>query len=243
VFSVTATNAVSYQWQAWNGTAWVNISGTNASTLTLNAVTFSMNTNSYRVIINGLCTSNIISNVATLYVNPLPTISLLASGPLALLPAQSVTITAVVSPGGGSYQWFKDGIAIAGATGASLTGLTVDDIGSYTCRYTDLNGCVSTSSAMVVTGLPSGQFWVYPNPNDGLFHVRFYNQGGEEVTVIVYNALGQLIHRQKTITSPTPYTDIPVDLGGRNAAGTYIVELRDAGGRLVGAKKIIVYDR
>ena len=107
---------------------------------------------------------------------------------------------------------------------------------------TDLNGCVATSAAMVISSKASDNFYVYPNPNDGLFHVRFYNQIGEEVTVNVYDAKGALIYRQKAVTT-IPYTDITVDLGGRNAAGTYLVELRDASGRHVGAKRIIVYDR
>jgi len=183
------------------------------------------------------------SGCTTLYVNQLPTISILASGPLALLPAQSVTLTAVVNPAGGSYQWFKNGVAIAGATGASLNNLTVDDIGSYTCRYTDLNGCVATSAAMIVSGQTSDNLYVYPNPNDGYFHVRFYNLINEEVTVSVYDALGQLIYRRKVITSATPYTDIEVDLGGRKAAGTKVVVLNNDSGRKVGAKKIIVNDR
>ena len=83
-FSVTAGvpagNQLTYQWQAWNGTAWVDIVGATASTLPLPGVTFSMNTNSYRVILTGRC-SVVTSGFATLYVNPLPTISLLASGP------------------------------------------------------------------------------------------------------------------------------------------------------------------
>ena len=91
-FSVTASvpagNPLTYQWQAWNGTAWVDIVGATASTLPLPGVTFSMNTNSYRVKLTGRC-SEVISGFATLYVNPLPTISLLASRPLALLPVES----------------------------------------------------------------------------------------------------------------------------------------------------------
>src|SRR5258705_3560110 len=106
-----------------------------------------MNTNSYRVILTGLC-SAVTSGFATLFVNQLPMVSILASGPLALLPAQTVTLTAVVNPPGGTYQWFKNGVAIAGATGASLVDLTVSDQGAYSVRYTDLNGCVATSANM-----------------------------------------------------------------------------------------------
>ena len=238
VFSVTATNVVSYQWQSWNGTAWVNITGANASTLTLPAVTFSMNTNSYRVVINGLCTFNIISNFATLYVNPLPTVSLLASRPLALLPGQFLDITAVVSPGGGTYQWRRNGVVIA-ATGASLTGLTVDDIGSYTVTYTDLNGCKQTSAAMNVTGEASCKLWVYENPNRGVFQVRFFNSVNEPVTVNIFNSDGKKVYTQ-AVTTGLAYSSINVDISNE-AAGTYIVEVINSKGErgCIGPRKFV----
>lgn len=241
-FSVTASvpagNPLTYQWQIWNGSAWVNITGANASTLTLNSVTLSMNTNSYRVILTGRC-SIVTSGFATLYVNALPTVSILASRSPALLPGQLLTLTAVVSPGGGSYQWFKNGVAIAGATGSSLTNLTVSDIGSYTCTYTDLNGCVSTSAAMVVSGLVSDGLFIYPVPNNGQFHVRFYNQPGEEVTIRVFDMKGAFVYQQKEVTT-LAYTDIGVNITTDRiiATETYLVEVRGNNGRLIGAKKI-----
>lgn len=225
--SVPAGNPLTYQWQAWNGTAWVNIAGATASTLPLPAVTFGMNTNSYRCILTGRC-SVVTSGYATLYVNPLPTISLMASGPLALLPGQSVTLTAVVSPGGGTYQWFKNGVAIA-ATGSSLAGLTVDNIGSYTCRYTDLNGCVKLSEAKVITGEPSCKLWVYPSPNRGLFQVRFFNSVNEAVTVNIYNAGGSKVY-SKAVTTGLAYSQIDVDIQSQ-PAGVYTVEVINASGK------------
>ena len=238
--AVPAGNPLTYQWQIWNGSAWVNITGAISATLPLPAVVFSMNTNTYRCILTGRC-SVVTSGFATLYVNALPTISLLASGPLALLPSQSVTLTAVVNPGGGTYQWFKNGVAIAGATGASLTGLTVDDIGAYRCRYTDLNGCVATSADMVVSGKVSEGLFIYPIPNDGFFHIRFYNQANEEATVRIFDMRGALVYQRKVPTT-LPYTDIIVDMRSRiTATETYVVEVRGSNGRLIGSKKIIVF--
>ncbi len=235
--AVPAGNPLTYQWQSWNGSAWVNIAGAIAATLPLPGVTFSMNTNSYRCILTGRC-SVVTSGFATLYVNPLPTISLLASRQLALLPGQFLTISTVVSPGGGSYQWFKNGVAIA-ATSASLAGLTVDDIGSYTCRYTDLNGCVQTSAAMVVTGQASDNIWVYPNPNTGIFHVRFFNAVNEPVTVNIFDFKGAKVYSKAVITTLS-YTDINVDISNV-PAGTYVVEVINSAGRSIGAKKVSVH--
>ena len=242
VFTVTASvpagNPLTYQWQAFVGGVWVNIAGATASTLPLNAVTFSMNTNTYRCILTGRC-SVVTSGAATLYVNQLPTISLVASGPLAMLPGQMLNISAIVSPGGGSYVWRKNGVVIAGATGSSLTGLTVSDIGSYTCTYTDLNGCVSTSAPMAITGLASDNVWIYPNPNSGNFHVRVFNQPNELITVRIFDTKGAMIYQQQTVTN-IAYTDININLESKYiiASANYIVDVRGTNGRLIGAKKI-----
>jgi hypothetical protein len=187
-FTVVATNVLSYQWQQWNGSAWVN-TGTNAASLTLNNVGVSQNTNTYRVILNGLCTV-VTSNAASLYVNTLPAITLATSRIPILLPTETVTITATTIPSGGSYTWFRNGVAVPGVTGPVLANLTVDDAGTYRVVYTDPNGCTSTSVNIEVSAAVSSELLVYPNPNDGRFQVRFYNQVNEEVTLSVYDAKG-----------------------------------------------------
>ena len=111
VFSVSATNAVSYQWQNWNGAAWVNVSGATASTYTIANTTLEMNTNTYRVIITGVC-SSAISNPATLIVNILPTVSIVASPFSTLIPGQFTSILSQVNPGGGNYNWQFNGSTI-----------------------------------------------------------------------------------------------------------------------------------
>jgi len=235
-FSVVATNTLSYQWQSWNGTAWVNIAGATASTLTLNGVSFAMNTNSYRVIVTGLC-SSVASAFATLYVNQLPTVSILASRPPVLLPTQFLTLTAVVSPGGGTYQWFKNGVAIVGATGSTLSNLTVDDVGTYTVRYTDPNGCVQTSAGMVVSSGISGNIYLYPNPNSGHFQIRFNNRPNEKITVNMYDEKGALVYRQTAVTT-TAYTSIQIDIN--LPSETYLVTVVGEDGRLIGARRVSI---
>jgi hypothetical protein len=241
IFTVTATNAVSYQWQSWNGSAWVNIAGATASSLTLNAVTLSMNTNSYRVIVIGPCT-NTTSTHASLYVNPIPTINLATSIAPNLLPGQTLDITATTAPSGGSYAWFLNGTAIPGASGNVLAGLTVSDAGTYRVVYTSPAGCTVTSADIVITAQQSGNLYVYPVPNNGQFTVRFYNQANEQVTIRVIDSKGALVYQRKVQTT-LPYTTINVNLadGRILTSGVYVVEMRGADGRLVGARRIIVY--
>ncbi|MGB3006562.1 MAG: HYR domain-containing protein, partial [Chitinophagaceae bacterium] len=239
-FNVVSTNAVSYQWQAWNGTTWNDIAGATGATLTLNGVTVSMNTNSYRVRVIGLCTT-VISNHASLYVNPLPVVTLTTSIPPTLLPGQSLAITAVTNPSGGSYVWYKNGAVISGASSATLAGLTVNDIGTYKVTYTDPNGCVRTSADLVVSGQASGNLYVYPNPNTGLFEVRFFNLPNEMATVSVYDSKGARVYR-KALTTTITYTSIGIDISSL-PGGNYLVEVVNSTGRRIGAKWIIKHHK
>jgi hypothetical protein len=246
-FSVTANTApsangpLSYQWQLWDGSAWNNVSGATASSYTVSNATLSQNTNSYRVRVTGLCTV-IFSNHATLYVNPNPTVTLNTNIGPSLLPTQLLTITATPSIAGGTYQWFKNGVAIAGATASTLGPLSVSDQGTYRVVYTAPTGCVGTSADLVISAQASNFVWIYPNPNNGIFNVRFYNRPGEEVTVRVFNALGQQMYDRKVLTAAA-YTTIQVNLVNNKilASGVYVVVLYDSNGKEVESRKLIIY--
>jgi hypothetical protein len=235
---VVATNTLTYQWQSWNGTAWVNIPGATASSYTVNNQTIANNTNSYRVIVTGLCTA-VTSNIASVFVNTNPLITLSSSIPPFLLPGQSLDITATGIPPGGTFVWLFNGVVMPGVSGNVLTNITLNEQGSYSVRYTDPNGCVTTSAALVVTGQASTNMWVYPNPNFGQFSVRFFNSNPETATVNVYDSKGAKVY-QRSVTTTLPYTTIDVDLGGRASSGMYLVELVNGSGKRVGAKQVLV---
>ncbi|MEO6002116.1 MAG: PQQ-binding-like beta-propeller repeat protein [Opitutus sp.] len=64
----------------------------------------------------------------------------------------SVTLTvSATGPGALTYQWFKDGAAVSGATSASLTlsNITASDAGAYTVKVTSGSNVVTSSSAQV----------------------------------------------------------------------------------------------
>ena len=240
VFTVAVnTNGgpVAYQWQEWNGSAWANIAGATTNTYTVPNVTFLDNTRSFRVILTGLC-SIVTSQFATLYVNPLPTVSLLTSIPPSLVPGQSLTITVNASPAGGIYAWYKNG-TLTTHTGSTWTGLSVDDIGTYKVTYTDANGCSATTSDLVVSGQASDNVWIYPNPNNGVFQIRFFNTPNETATVSVFDSKGAKVYERANVTT-TPYSSLSVDLGPTVASGTYIVVVNNSAGKKVGAKRIVV---
>jgi hypothetical protein len=237
-FSVTSSNAVTYQWQQWNGSAWVDIAGATGATHTVNNVTLAMNTNTYRVRIVGLCTT-VTSAAATLFVNNLPTITLVGDRPPVLLPGETITISGDVIPAGGTFVWFLNGVAQPQLGSGPSIQVTVDGAGTYRAVYTDPNGCTSTSADFVVSANPSEFLYIYPNPNNGQFNVRFYNLDNESVTVMVYDAKGAKVYQQK-VTTTLPYTNIQIDLNRARAMGVYLVEVVNAAGKRMGAKRILV---
>jgi|GEM_PF-1017134 len=244
-FEVMATangGPIAYQWQRWTGSAWVDIPGPagTVNPYITPVVSFADNTNSYRCRLIGRC-SEVISGAATLYVNPLPTVSITPSIAPSIVPGQVMSISSTVSPAGGTYRWFRNGVLYTSPLQQLpvLSGLTVDDIGSITLVYTDLNGCVNTSNAVVITGQPSDNLWVYPVPNNGTFQVRFFNTLNESATVRVWDAKGSEVYKRTAVTT-TPYTSIVVDLGPAIADGVYLVELVNAAGNRVDVKKIVV---
>ena len=242
IFSVVATNATSYQWQTGNANnQWGNIPGATSSSYTTNNTNMFMNGALYRVAITGPCGTVVYSNPVTLTVYPLPLINLSSATTPELVPGRSVTITSTAVPPGGTYAWLFNGNPITGAAAPTLGPLYVDNIGRYNVIYTDLNGCVSTSADFLVSGEISDNLYVYPNPNQGQFHVRFFNQFNEQVTVRVFDMKGAEVYLQKAITT-LAYSNINVDLSGNHitAGETYVVEVRGNQERLIGSKKIVV---
>ncbi len=79
-----------------------------------------------------------------------------ASQIVALDSPVTFSVTAVGTPPL-AYQWFKDGVAIAGFTGASLSlaSAKLADAGSYTVRVTNAAGSVTSDPAVLVVQVPA----------------------------------------------------------------------------------------
>lgn len=237
-FSVTSSNTVSYQWQIKRGNNWIDILGETTSSLTLTGVSRAMSNTEYRVLVNGLCTA-VTSAVARLIVNPKPTVSVVATGFWTLWPNQSININATVNPPGGVYVWYLNGNVLPGVTGPSVNNITVEKTGRYKVVYTTASGCVNTSGEINVTAQPSAKLWVYPNPNQGTFQVRYFNDANEKLLMKMYNDAGQVVY--STIAATTyPYTRIDVDLDGRLSHGIYTIKLFREDGTLGGTTQVLI---
>ncbi|MFN8242995.1 MAG: M36 family metallopeptidase [Ferruginibacter sp.] len=173
-FTISATSAISYQWQESTngGGSWSNItnggvySGATTVTLTLTGITIGMNTYQYRCVATGGCTGTATanSNSAVLTVNPATSItgqpfsaSVCAGG------NTSFTVTATGNSlsyqwqestnGGGSWNNISNGGVYSGATTVTLTltGITAG-MNSYQYRCVVSSACSPlNSNAAVLT--------------------------------------------------------------------------------------------
>lgn len=152
-FTVAATGpSLAYAW-LFNGAL---VTGANTATLTINNVT-AARAGTYQAVVGNL-RGEVRSATATLTVDAAPAIT---AEPVAreVVAGGSVTLSIVASGSPApTYQWFKDGRAIAGATSASYTiaATTLADNGSYTVEVKNDLG-TATSRAVTVTVLPSAR--------------------------------------------------------------------------------------
>ena len=72
--------------------------------------------------------------------------------------------------------------------------------GTFNVMVTDANGCTTTSSAFIVSGieeiLETTSMQLYPNPNNGSFKVWSYIPGAEDFEISVIDLLGRTVQRK-----------------------------------------------
>lgn len=162
-FTVTATGnpAPTYQWYR-NGTAMV---GETNSTLTLSNLRASDSGAKFHVVASNVA-GNVTSNQVTLVVNPTPIAPQISSQPqnqTVVVGASAVfSVTAEGRPEP-TYQWLKDGNAIAGATSANLSiaSARTTDAGGYSVRVANSAGSTVSVTATLTVNAPT------PPPSTG----------------------------------------------------------------------------
>jgi uncharacterized protein (DUF736 family) len=239
-FSITATGtSLSFQWEVStnSGTSWTAVAGATGTSLSIPTLTPALNGSQYRVIVTGVPCGTLTSNAATLSVGQLPAVTIAAST-TAVSANQTATLTATPNPAGTyTYQWFKDNVPVTGVTSNTLV-VGIDKIGVYKAIANSSNGCNNVSNEITISESPSQRLFVYPNPNYGLFHVRFYTDPTLQLarTINVYDPRGAKIFT-RVYTVLSPYDRMEVNLGGV-PGGVYYLELLDASGKRVASAGI-----
>ncbi len=182
-----------------------------------------------------------------------PVVTISATPDTTVLIGQSVTLIAVASGAGTtpapSYQWFKGGIAIPGATNQSYAS-DFNDGDVITCTVTSNGACgghsgtykvtihVINNESVSVPGQGAGQLRVVPNPNKGEFTLSgsvgspVNATGDEEVLVEMKDVLGQVVYKSK-ITAHSGLINERIKLNGAVANGSYLLTVSSGTGNAV----------
>lgn len=124
------------------------------------------------------------TSYVTVWANPIVTISSTGVSLIATCP------TAI------TWQWYKNGIIITGATSATYTPTSM---GNYTVSVADAHGCSATSPVHyfapngIANTMRTAGFELYPNPSKGKITLKGTAVNGKEITVYFLNVLGQQI--------------------------------------------------
>jgi subtilisin-like proprotein convertase family protein len=235
---VAAGTTPTHNWRVStdNGNTWSDVSnggvyaGAKTGTLTITSPPVSMNGYLYKDSVVGASPCGFLNSAQRLLtVNPLPTITISAS-PLKILPGVKSILSSSVTPAAATYTWLKNGLTVANANAGTLL-VNIDGLGDYRLRVTDVNGCSNISNQVTISDSISGKVFIYPNPNNGQFQVR-YNSSTNITTyprgINIYDSRGKRIATQAYPISGA-YARMDVDL--RNyGTGVYWIEVVDLNG-------------
>ncbi len=248
-FNVVATGgALTYQWQVSTngGVSWNNLvnaapyTGVTTNSLTITAPPLSMNGLRYKVVINGNAgCGGATSNLAVLYVNPVPAVTIWASPNVEILPGETTTLYSSVSPNpAATYTWIRDGIVVPGANADTLL-VDFSGLGDYQLSVTDINGCSGLSNIVTIKDT-AGKIFIYPNPSTGRFLLRMHSQPNTMVplTISAYNNTGLRV-LTRSYTQTVSYENIEVDLR-RFGKGLFWVEILDNNNKRISMTKVLV---
>jgi hypothetical protein len=130
-----------------------------------------------------------------------------------------------------SYQWFLNGVAIPGATSSVYI---AQASGTYTLQITDTNGCIATSSPVLITGivneLPENSITIFPNPTGTAWQLAVTAELIGSMAE-VFDATGQLVFKS-AIRNPQSAVNIPNATSG-------VYELRITGQGYSAVKKLV----
>ena len=177
--TLIASGADNYTWNNGSPAPIQNVTPASTTIYTVSATTASGNI---------VCPSSATFQVL---VNPNPTVSVVPTRTFMCIK-ESNTLTASGVGTSGTYSWST------GATGptVALTSSVATTL-NFTVTGTDANGCrnakviqVKVNGCTAIAELdPSKGFVIYPNPNNGSFHIEL----NEASTLLLSNELGQLV--------------------------------------------------
>ncbi len=207
-----------YQWRV-NGI--IAGTGNSFSSTTLNnndTVTCELTNNETCVI-----PASVVSNPVAMIIKPAPVIPVVTQS--------GTTLSCSVS--GMSYQWYKNGSALLGATSQTYT---FSATATYKVRITNSSSCSSTSAdfnafnpGVDEAALLSG-FRLFPNPSKDIFRMEFTLSQAKQVRFKVYDLGGKIVFETvETFTSGMNSFALKL---GHLPQGQYLLQMTDCSTRM-----------
>ncbi|MBI5768497.1 MAG: immunoglobulin domain-containing protein [Verrucomicrobia bacterium] len=238
--AVVASGAtpLSYQWRK-DGAA---ITGETNASLTLSNIQL-LSAGSYDVVVTN-SVGAVTSSAATLTVSPgtPPTISVQPVAQTALV-GQSVTLSvAATGTAPFTYQWRKDGVAVAFATSASFSmfGVQLTNAGSYDVVVTNAAGSV-TSNAAAVTVQPGSPPVITSQPQGGTVII-----GGLSNFVVIVSSSTSVTYQWRfngAAIAGAISSAYTIGSTALTQAGTYDVVVTNAGGSVTSQAAVLVVNQ
>ncbi len=229
-FMVTASGLeLKYQWQKKDNAIWQDIDGATASSFAINAVTVA-DAAIYRVIVSGRSAVTISREVALIVGMPEEEV-------IAYEWSEMPTVNCNPVTNGGfhytAFQWYRNGLAIAGATKPYIS-VPDGDAGVYRCEMqTDKGYKLAVCDFAPQT--PSNALSVYPNPVNAGGQVTVNFKAGQSGSVMnVYNMSGGI----EKANIPVTGTVTSVDVSGL-MPGLYLIQLVDVDGNKQTSKLLV----
>jgi hypothetical protein len=158
-----------------------------------------------------------------------------------LYPGLTTNLTAQVSPAGSyAYTWYRNGNAIAGATGVTIQGIDMAQLGNYSVRVANQSGlpCSNVSNLVTIGDSATQRLFILPNPSKGQFEVAYYAAGNEQYTLTIYDGRGALVFR-RSYPIAGAYQRMAVDIR-QHASGIYQLVLTDRSGKHLANGKVLI---
>lgn len=119
--------------------------------------------------------------------------------------------------------------------------VNINALGNYTMEVTNSEGCSTTSNIISITDSSNGKLFVYPNPSNGNFQVRYLSNINDlsPRKLVIYDAKGSLVYSARFVMFGA-YTSMNIDLGDKGS-GIYFIHLLDNDGKNLNTDKISIY--
>ena len=182
----------------------------------------------------------VFTTTSTITITPPPTVTISAAPYINLLPGLTTTITAnVTANAGNTVTWFRNGIAVPGNSGNTITA-SIDQLGSYYATITTANNCTATSNTILIRDSTSDNLFISPNPNRGLFSVRYGGANGQSASRIltIFDSKGARVFI-KEFTLANTFSSMNVNLTG-HGKGTYYIIVSDINGKKLAEGNVLV---